>query len=130
VTSFLDDVEIMVTGAAIVVAVLALLWGLTALIGVGVRCAGRIANGSKTRPEANTPESGIPPHHLVVIAAVAAETIQAPHRIVRISAPAHRAPGWTGQGRLRPAAGGWASGGWPGYRRADRGPLSNRVDEP
>jgi len=130
VTPFLDDVEIMLTGAAIVMAVLALLWGLTALIGALVRGGARIASGAKKQPMDDAPQAGIPPHHLAVIAAAAAELIQEPHRIVRISAPAHRAPGWTGQARLRLAAGGGATGGWPGYRRADRGHLSNRVDEP
>lgn len=107
------ELEIMATGVGIVMGVLALLWGMTALIGAVVKGAGRVANRARRRPAAG---SGIPPHHLAVIAAAAAEMIQAPHRIVRVSAPAHRTAGWIGQGRVR-----HLPGGWPVYQAADRG---------
>ena len=114
----MSELEVMATGVAIVMGVLALLWGLTAAIGAVAVGAGKVArrprraaSGGKT----GTGADGIPPHHLVAIAAAVAEVIGAPHRIVRVTAPAHRQTDWTARSR-----GGHRSPGWPGHRGAGR----------
>ena len=114
----MSELEIMVTGRHHRDGRAALLWGLTTGIGAIVVGAGKVAQrprrkgaggrGQKTR-------AGIPAHHLVAIAAAVAEVIGAPHRIVRVSAPAHRQSDWTARGR-----GGHRTPGWPGHRRAGR----------
>ncbi len=113
----MSELEIMVTGVAIVMGVLALLWGLTSGIGAIVVGAGKMAQRPRRKAAVEAgDEAGIPAHHLVAIAAAVAEVIGAPHRIVRVTAPAHRQSDWTARGR-----GGHRTPGWPGHRMAGRG---------
>ena len=115
----MSELEIMVTGVAIVMGVLALLWGLTSVVGAIVVGAGKVANRPGRDPatgkRGEAEAGGIPPHHLVAIAAAVAEVVGAPHRIVRVSAPAHRQTDWTARSR-----GGHRLPGWPRQRVAGR----------
>ncbi|MBE0532830.1 MAG: hypothetical protein IH626_18550 [Rhodospirillales bacterium] len=103
--SVLADLEIVATGCAIVVGALALLWGLTALVGH------LVALGSPRPVVAAAAADGVPAHHLVAIAAAVEATLGEGHRIVGIAAPAHRVPVWASSARYpqshrRPAFGG------------------------
>ncbi|MCG8510274.1 MAG: OadG family protein [Rhodospirillales bacterium] len=120
------ELEIMITGVAIVMGVLALLWALTALVGAFAAGAARARNAARNRKARKQPaQDGIPAHHLVAIAAAVSEVIAAPHRIVRVAAPAHRSHGWTGQARVRQQP-----GVWTGLRIQGRGKTTNPVGEP
>ena len=113
------ELEIMATGVAIVMGVLALLWALTAFVGGIVK----LGEWTKNRPQQkastktrDADEEGIPARHLVVIAAAVVEAIDTPHRIVKVWAPAHTAPSWAGHGRTHrhPAD-------WHGIRASNSG---------
>jgi glutaconyl-CoA/methylmalonyl-CoA decarboxylase subunit delta len=120
------QLEVMVTGVTIVMGVLTLLWALTALVGAatsGASKAGNLARNRRSRSK--QPDGAIPPHHLVAIAAAVSEVIGAPHRIVRVTAPAHRTLDWSGQTRMRQQPGTWI-----GFRAAGRGKAFNRMGEP
>ncbi len=93
------ELEIMATGVAIVMGVLTLLWAMTAMIGGVVKLGARAKNRTEKKVEADADEGGVPAHHLVTITAAVAEVIDEPHRIVKVSAPAHTAPSWAGHGR-------------------------------
>lgn len=110
--SVLADLDIVVTGCIIVLAVLALLWGLTAGVGAIVAIGHRVNDRRRRALE----PAGIPPHHLVAIAAAVEAVIGQPHRIVGISAPAHRVPAWAGAGRHRRPNHQPAGGGFPNKR--------------
>lgn len=107
--SVLADLEVVATGCAIVLAALALLWGLTALVG---RLVVALGGGlSRSQAIAAPVGHGVPPHHLVAIAAAVEATLGEGHRIVGIAAPAHRVPAWASSARYpqshrRPALGG------------------------
>ena len=129
------DLEIMVSGVAIVLGVLVMLWGLTALVGVlfrlatkgrgrakggdgGAEAGGGEASGAAVEAVA---EDGAPPHHLVAIAAAVEAVLGQPHRILRVSAPPHRAPAWVREGRVEHNPfNGWTSRFGGGNRLADR----------
>jgi len=99
--SVLADLEIVITGCVIVMAALALLWGLTVLLGCVVALGGGVEGVDGDRRAAPVKTAGLPLHHLVAIAAAVEAVIGAPHRIVGIVAPAHRVPAWAGAGRHR-----------------------------
>ncbi len=108
--SILADLEIVATGCAIVMGALALLWGLTALVGRLVALGHGLAPAAPLQAKPAT-VPGIPAHHLVAIAAAVEATLGEGHRIAGIAAPAHRVPAWTSsarypQSRRRPAPGG------------------------
>jgi len=105
--SALQDLEIVATGCAVVLGALALLWGLTALVGRVAAFASRLGHSN---PVAAV-EAGVPAHHVVAIAAAVAAVLGEGHRIVGIAAPAHRVAAWASsarypQSRRRPAPGG------------------------
>lgn len=125
--SALQDLEIVVTGCVIVMAVLALLWGLTVGIG-GVAVLGKRLGGRRRAAGAGGAleavpalgAAGIPPHHLAAIAAAVEAVLGARHRLVGISAPAHRVAGWAASGRHRR----------PGSGPVGGSPLNKRTDGP
>lgn len=120
------ELEVMVTGVAIVMGVLALLWTLTALVGVFTSATSKARNAARNRRiKKAEPAEGIPPHHLVAIAAAVSGMIASPHRIVRVAAPAHRTQGWAGQTRVRQQPGTWNN-----FRAAGRGGTIDRMGEP
>lgn len=95
--SVLADLEIVAIGCAIVLGALAALWGLTALVGRAAALGGgRPGDAAAAAAPAAEPATahGVPPHHLAAIAAAIEATLGGGHRVVGISAPAHRVPAW------------------------------------
>lgn len=109
--NILADLEIVAIGCAVVVGALAVLWGVTALIGRIVALGGGGGSALAATASGLAVAPGIPPHHLVAIAAAVEATLGAGHRLAAISAPAHRVPAWASSARhpqpdRRPALGG------------------------
>jgi len=93
--SVLAEIEIVAIGCAVVVGALALLWGLTALVGrVAAPERGRAADAAAPVPAVVAAAHGVPAHHLAAIAAAIDATLGGGHRVVGIAAPAHRVPAW------------------------------------
>ena len=104
----LENLELIGTGFAVVMTVLAMIWGACALMGsVFIRAA-----SAKARAEAAAVASapvpaaqpsapaGIPPQHLAAIAAAVAHTLGAGYRVTRVDAPAHKVNDWPLEGRI------------------------------
>ena len=110
------NVEIILTGFAVVMTALSVLWAMTALVGQYFIRTGRVLSEPLPQPAAASapaPE-GIPAHHLVAIAAAVQSVMERPHRIVAIAAPPHRTAGWAREGRFTSILGsspGGAGGG-------------------
>lgn len=88
------------TGFGTVLGVLMLLWAGCVLIGRAFTlCA---TTGSDTSAPGSTPEGegGIPEAHIAAISAAVAAVVDGPHRVVQITAPSHRLPGWSLEGRF------------------------------
>lgn len=98
--------EIIGIGFATVLGVLAVLWLVSATIGkVFVWTAPALAPGAAVAPAVPAKtgvlaDSGVPAHHLAVIAGAAAAVLDRPFRIVRVTAPAHWSAGWAHQGKF------------------------------
>jgi len=102
----LDNLELIGTGFAVVMLVLASLWGASALVAIGFRLGDR----RRASPVAPTPAApvpaappaatGIPPHHLVAITAAVAQVLGAGVRITQVAAPPHKVEGWPMEGRI------------------------------
>lgn len=101
------DLEVLVSGIGVVLAVLVLLWALTVLMGFLYRTATRRPRKPASVPEGAGDEKGVPPHHLVAIVAAVATVLDRPHRIRRIVAPTTGRSGWARDGRVTP----WPMGG-------------------
>lgn len=87
-------------GFTVVMGVLALLWGVTALVGrafIGRVGAPAASGPSKAPPPA--PSGGIPPHHLAAIAAAVHAVTEGRGRVVHVVAAPHRAGAWAQHGR-------------------------------
>ncbi len=97
--------EILLTGVAIVLGVLTLLWAASVLVSLGIRLAGSLkktaAAASPASPSDQSDQSGVPNHHLALIAAAAASVIDRPLRVTAISAPGHTLPSWSRDSRFR-----------------------------
>ena len=96
-----EQIVFILQGFGLVMAVLALLWLISALLG---RVLGNVGAGAappaKAPPTpAPAPRSGIPTGHLAAIAAAVAVATSGRGRVVRILAPAHGSAGWIGAGR-------------------------------
>ncbi|SFC79422.1 OadG family transporter subunit [Tropicimonas isoalkanivorans] len=105
----LENLELIGTGFAVVMTVLAAIWGACALIGAFFVRAERAALSVKAvatpvtaapAAAAGTDASGVPPHHLAAIAAAVAHTLGAGYRVTRVSAPAHEIGDWPLEGRF------------------------------
>lgn len=96
----LDNLELIGTGFTVVILVLAALWGMSALVGRAFIRAGAAAKPAAVATPAPVVAPGVPPHHLVAIAAAVAETLGAGVRITRVAAPAHKVEGWPIEGRI------------------------------
>ena len=92
------NVEIILTGFAVVMGALTVLWAITALVGQVMIRAGRTKSTAAPVPASTEP--GIPAHHLVAIVAAVDAVFDRPHRIVAVEAPPHRVAGWARQGRI------------------------------
>jgi Na+-transporting methylmalonyl-CoA/oxaloacetate decarboxylase gamma subunit len=94
--------EILLTGVAIVLGVLTLLWATSALVSLGFRLAKRLdAPAAAPAPADQTGQSGLPQHHLALIAAAVTSVLDRPHRITAISVPGHTMPSWSRDSRFR-----------------------------
>lgn len=102
------SMNVLLVGVTVVLAVLALLWLLTASVGIGFKTANGLGARRRAAASAAAPEpapqaaaeSDIPPAHLAVIAAAVASMTDAPHRIVRVTAPTNTKASWVLAGRL------------------------------
>ncbi len=84
------QLELIATGAVVVVAALAFLWLVTAAVGQAF--LPRFRNAAAANPPA---AAEVPAHHRVAIAAAVAVALQGrPHRILTVQVPALRIPGW------------------------------------
>ncbi|MBL3584380.1 OadG family protein [Rhodovulum sulfidophilum] len=105
----LENLALIGTGFAVVILVLASLWGACALMGWGFTRTAR----KTTAAVPETPVApGVPPHHLAAIAAAVAETLGPGHRIRRVAAPAHLVDGWPLEGRIETFAAHRVRTGW------------------
>lgn len=102
----LDNLELIGTGFAVVMLVLAALWGACVLVAIGFR-AGESRIAKPVAPVAPAPPpvappatTGIPPHHLAAITAAVAQVLGAGVRITRVAAPPHKVEGWPMEGRI------------------------------
>ncbi|TDX32567.1 OadG family transporter subunit [Rhodovulum visakhapatnamense] len=107
----LENLSLIGTGFAVVLLVLASLWGACALIGRAFIRAARKAERPVVAPRPPV-APGVPPHHLAAIAAAVAETLGPGHRITRVAAPAHRVDGWPLEGRIETFAAHRIRTGW------------------
>lgn len=97
----LGNLDLILTGFAVVMSVLAAIWALC-------EAMGRVFTGIEQRaaqpvpaPAAPPPvPAGIPPHHLAAISAAVAETLGGGVRITRVEAPAHQVTDWPLEGRI------------------------------
>lgn len=102
----LENLELIGTGFAIVMLVLASIWGACALVGsLFIRAEKRAADAAVRATTAEAPPSaaaapGIPPHHLAVIASAVAHVLGAGARITHVQAPPHRVDDWPLEGRF------------------------------
>ncbi len=94
---WIDHISTLATGLATVLGVLVSLWGACALIGAPFARRGAAGPAPAVSGE---PRHGVPPEHVAAVSAAVAAAVDGPHRIVRISAPSHRPPGWSLEGRF------------------------------
>jgi Na+-transporting methylmalonyl-CoA/oxaloacetate decarboxylase gamma subunit len=122
-------------GFGLVVAVLALLWLLSALLGriFGARATPAAVPSSGSVERAQPPpavSAGVPPAHVAVIAAAVAVATSGRGRVVRVVAPAHGAAGWVGAGRAQHAQEHRTRQGWSAARLGTpHGTSSHAVPE-
>jgi len=109
-------------GFAIVMGVLAALWGVCAGVGVIFKRveSAKAAKAAKAaeEPGPQMPE-GTPPAHVAAIAAAVA-SLSTAYRIVRVHAPPHMSKSWAGLGRLDQHSGRRVRTAWaaPGHSHA------------
>ncbi len=99
----MEHVTFIASGFGIVLAVLAALWGICALVGLGFKP--RRGHTTLKEDEERLTYDGVPPEHVAAISAVLAQIIDEPYRIISVSAPAHRTLAWEEEGRYEQAAG-------------------------
>lgn len=106
----LENIELIGTGFAVVMTVLAALWAACALVGsffIRADKAAAAAKAAAVPAAAPAPAlasgavtSGVPPHHLAAIAAAVAHTLGTGYRVTRVAAPAHAIREWPLEGRF------------------------------
>ena len=101
------DLEILMSGIGVVLGVLTLLWLMTVLMGFLCRVATRRPKRPALESEETDEKNGVPPHHLVAIAAAVATAMDRPYRITRIAAPTTSRSAWARDSRTTP----WPTGG-------------------
>lgn len=98
----LDALGLIFTGFSVVMMVLAALWGACHGIGMIFIRAEEKAKApapAAPAPAAPAPASGVPPHHLVAIAAAVATSLGGGYVITSVAAPAHEVTAWPVEGR-------------------------------
>lgn len=91
----MQHLSFILGGLAVVIGILALLWGVMELVG-------RVFIGRETvrpTPLPATPAGRVPAHHLAAIAAAVAAITDGRGRVVRVTAAPHRAHAWAQHGR-------------------------------
>ncbi|TLP46210.1 hypothetical protein FDK21_11420 [Cohaesibacter sp. CAU 1516] len=111
---FADAIGLILTGFSVVMVALASLWAACAAIGYcftnaaikakaaavfGGADAAAAAAPAPAAPAAPAPTSGVPPHHLVAIAAAVASTLGGSYVVTNVAAPAHEVSAWPTEGR-------------------------------
>ncbi len=103
----LENLEIILTGFAVVMIALALLWGACAIVGYFFTRTpqGTSGTGSSHAPKvppsaAVASRAGVPPHHLAAIAAAVAYTLGPGYIVTRVAAPPHKVSEWPLEGRI------------------------------
>ncbi|AWK89371.1 OadG family transporter subunit [Azospirillum thermophilum] len=88
-------------GFTVVMGILALLYGVMALIGRAFVGRGQQPAPAPAARPAAAPAAppGIPPHHLAAIAAAVAAVTGGRGRVLRVTAPPHKATSWALHGR-------------------------------
>jgi len=99
----MEHVSFIASGFGIVVAVLAALWGVCALVGLGFKP--RQGHPTLKEDEDHMSFDGVPPQHVAAISAVLAQVMDGPYRVVSVTAPAHRSLAWEEEGRFEQASG-------------------------
>lgn len=100
----IDSVAFILSGFAVVLVALSLLWAVCALtgrllaFGAGSKRPSPAVAQPKTRPTP-TPSPSIPPAHLAAISAAVAVITGGRGRIVSVHVPAHLASAWASDGR-------------------------------
>ncbi|HJP22207.1 MAG: OadG family protein [Alphaproteobacteria bacterium] len=99
------QLEILLTGVAIVLGVLTLLWVTSALVSLGFRLAKRFEKPAAAPADSGQPgqtdQAGLPEHHLALIAAAVASVLDTHHRITAIRVPGHTMLSWSRDSRFR-----------------------------
>lgn len=119
----MQHILLVLGGMAVVILVLALLWGATALVG-RLFAAPRAPAAPTPAPAPANP--AIPHHHRAAIAAAVAVMTGGRGRVVRVSALPHRAEGWVQHARAGHAAGHRVRWDWavPGPPHIDHAPTA------
>ncbi|MCB1760967.1 MAG: OadG family protein [Gammaproteobacteria bacterium] len=94
----MSEIAFILLGFGIVMAVLALLWLVCVLIGF-TQSTRTVPVASETAAQQAGP-APLPAAHLAAISAAIAAVLPGPHRIIRVYAPGHKAPGWVEEGRF------------------------------
>ncbi|RYH10201.1 OadG family transporter subunit [Tropicimonas sp. IMCC6043] len=106
----LENLELIGTGFAVVMSVLALIWGSCSVVAAFFTRAKKAPDqpaGVKAAPAraAVASRAGVPPHHLAAIAAAAAEIYGPGYVVTRVAAPSHKVTEWPLEGRKDTFAG-------------------------
>lgn len=114
----MESIELIATGFAIVLGVLAMLWAVTGLVAVVLNRpaksptevpaiaaiaapagqAGQIGQAALAPGGVPAPHLAVPAPHLAIIAAAVATTFDTPHRIISVAGPYAHVSAWTQQG--------------------------------
>lgn len=117
----MESIELIATGFAIVLGVLAMLWAVTGLVAVVLNRpaksptevpaiaavavpagqagqAGQIGQAAPAAGGVPAPHLAVPAPHLAIIAAAVATTFDTPHRIISVAGPYAHVSAWTQQG--------------------------------
>ncbi|MFV0334089.1 MAG: OadG family transporter subunit [Tropicimonas sp.] len=96
-----ENLELIGTGFAVVMSVLASIWASCALIGRAFTRAEKPAEPAKAEPAPPSASvtSRVPPHHLAAICAAVADAFGPGYVVTRVAAPSHKVTDWPIEGR-------------------------------
>ncbi len=105
----LDNLGLIGTGFAVVMSVLAMIWGACTVIGLYFTRAPKPQKPTEASPvpprAAVASRAGVPPHHLAAISAAVADNIGPGNKVTRVAAPTHDVTDWPIEGRKDTFAG-------------------------
>ena len=114
---------LLLTGIAVVMSVLAALWGACVIMGLAFR--ERPRPGAAAPVEDEPPHEGIPAHHIAVISAAVAEMTPGAFRILNVRAPALIATAWAESNRFEQATARRVRWDWVSPLKPTSQPTSN-----